>query len=627
MIEYDNGSQFKILFSHILSGSVFPAALPIGILSGGIGLCLALLRKFDSQLFEGQDDYLFNPFAMTTNCSVIGYLLVVRTNMALSRWMEGISDIQTMLSKWGDAYNSLTAMFAGRDEKPNTTEADLERVMLFRTRIAHWFSLMSCMAFATLRGSEVISLDDIQIKELLVSSAASSVRDGNREKHSFTSRSTSERLESPSSVMSAGRGRASTMIDQSHLEDSLANKKREMQAEQLRELDLFVLANPSSEELELIEMASDKVNVICLWIIQGIIEEVRYGTLDIPAPIATRVFQELSTGMLGFNQAHKVAMVPFPFPFAQMVSLLLMMLYLCLPFYVDNFTQNVWLTPVICFVVPFCYCGLNNIAIELEEPFGTDANDVDIADRHRDFLWSLVDTLRQPTRPPVAENHSLERKIRDRVSRGLPGVKARLSGNNASEGFASLGAHCVSLADVAVNPLPFVREGSRDSDVPGSQTSRLTPDPIPAAEGISSSSAAGDGTSIGFGPICVLHQSAQSTPRILGDEDKMSTGSLGSRERERDRLAGGQGGDSAPSCVGDLLSVIACAPACAPQVCVQQGSGACTNFECDGNAVSLLGLTAVVPSIAPVCSFPATAQHVAANDCDLPTREGFTDSL
>lgn len=620
MIEYDNGSQFRILFSHILNGSVFPAALPIGILSGSIGLCLALWRKFGAQLFEGQDDYLYNPFAMTTNCSVIGYLLVVRTNMALSRWMEGISDIQTMLSKWGDAYNSLTAMLAGRDEKPNTKEADLERVMLFRTRIAHWFSLMSCMAFATLRGSEVISLDDIQIKELLVGSAA--VRDGKREKHSFTSRSNSERLESPGSVGSATRGRASAMIDQSHLEDSLANKKREMQMEQLRELDLFVLANPSSEELELIEMASDKVNVICLWIIQGIIEEVRYGTLDIPAPIATRVFQELSTGMLGFNQAHKVAMVPFPFPFAQMVSLLLMMLYLCLPFYVDNFTQNVWLTPVICFVVPFCYCGLNHIAIELEEPFGTDANDVDIADRHRDFLWSLVDTLRQPTRPPQTGNNSLERKIRDRVSRGLPEVKARLSGGYASEASASLGIHCVSLTDVAVDPLPLAREASKDSEVPGSHTSRLTPDPIPAAEGISSSSAAGDGTSSGFGPICVLHQSAQSTPRILGDEDKLSTGSL-EHGSDRDHSAGDSGGDSAPSCVGDLLSVIACAQ----QVCVQQGSGACTNFECDGNPVSVLGVTAVAPSIATVCSSAATAPHVAANDSDLPIREGFTDSL
>merc|ERR1719389_963682 len=104
---------------------------------------------------------------------------------------------------------------------------------------------------------------------------------------------------------------------------------------EMDQMELWVLASPSPEEIRRLELASDKVNCVCLWIVQGIICEIRAGRLDAPAPIVTRVFQELSTGMLGFNQAHKVAMVPFPFPFAQMVSLLLLVLYCMLPFYLD----------------------------------------------------------------------------------------------------------------------------------------------------------------------------------------------------------------------------------------------------------------------------------------------------
>merc|ERR1711908_216199 len=133
-------------------------------------------------------------------------------------------------------------------------------------------------------------------------------------------------------------------------------------------------------------MSVDKVNVVGLWIIQGIITEIRSKILDVPPPIVTRVFQEISNGMLGFNQAHKVALVPFPFPLAQMVSLLLVILYLTLPLYLDAFTKNVVITPILSALIPMCYCGLNRIAIELEEPFGTDDNDVDIEVRHMEFV-------------------------------------------------------------------------------------------------------------------------------------------------------------------------------------------------------------------------------------------------
>jgi len=133
--------------------------------------------------------------------------------------------------------------------------------------------------------------------------------------------------------------------------------------------------------------------------------------VDTPPPITTRIFGELTDGMLGFQQALKVAQVPFPFPFAQAVGMALLMLYMLLPFYIDMFTKQVVLTPIIAFVLPMVYCGMNAIAVELEEPFGTDLNDVDIDERHEAFICWMVDVLSLPVEPPVSPDNRMERDV------------------------------------------------------------------------------------------------------------------------------------------------------------------------------------------------------------------------
>lgn len=472
MILYDNSSQFRILLT--LTGSVIPQSIPVGVLSGVIGLCLGILRwmgKTEEWLLV--EDYIKDPFAIQTMAMIIGYLLVVRTNMALNRWMDGISDVQTMLSKWADAFTSLNGFFAGK-----TDSESRHRVMMFRVRVAHWFSLMSCLAFATLRCGSLTSLRDVPIRELITESDAFNLRGPSK---SFAaSRSNSNLGSTRGSVQSTAmpnslqkglsgllggeaepglnkqssfgseasnkrlsfRGNAVPLNKSGSRSSALADMTKPrrtgiMDTEGLRSMELYVLSTPTAEEVHRLNVATDKVNTVCLWIIQSIMLEVRAKTLDAPAPIVTRAFQELSNGMLGFKQAHKIALVPFAFPFAQLVSILLVMLYVVLPFYVDSFTKNIIATPIISFLIPMCYCGLNCIAIELEEPFGTDWNDVDLDVRHEGFLWLLVDVLRAPSAPPNMEidgsssasggeqSRRLEEKIRRNVSRGLSEVCQR----------------------------------------------------------------------------------------------------------------------------------------------------------------------------------------------------------
>merc|ERR1719379_3165633 len=50
-----------------------------------------------------------HPFAVQIFALILGYVIVFRTNMALSRYRDGMANMQLMTSKWSDAYMQLKA--------------------------------------------------------------------------------------------------------------------------------------------------------------------------------------------------------------------------------------------------------------------------------------------------------------------------------------------------------------------------------------------------------------------------------------------------------------------------------------------------------------------------------------
>mmetsp|Transcript_27773 Transcript_27773/g.44142 ORF Transcript_27773/g.44142 Transcript_27773/m.44142 type:complete len:524 (+) Transcript_27773:151-1722(+) len=423
MIQYNNESVLTVIFN--LQGSVLPQCVPVGLLTFSIGLALALIRELDEDkqsYFSKEPRWIEDPYPVQVISIVLCFVLIMRTNMALDRWMGGISDVQLMLSKWGDAFDALNAFFSGK----TGSHEELQEILMFRIRVAHWFSLMSCVAFATLRNKGCgIILEEVPIKELFAviddpqdQTAKSFVVSRKRDRRSKSSNQS--RISTVSNISKASTkdrpgdrpGKAMARPRKSAESSSISiGKFRSSDGALMDHLDLMVLSVPSTEEVALLEVANDKPNLICLWIIQGVIIMIRKKLLDIPPPIVSRVFQELSNGMLGFNQAYKVALVPFPFPFAQLMSVLLCAVYILMPFYIDLFTQNPYVTPIISFFLPTVYCALNNISVELEEPFGVDQNDVDIEIKHEDFLWLLVDVLRAPKGCPSDATYELEKDI------------------------------------------------------------------------------------------------------------------------------------------------------------------------------------------------------------------------
>jgi hypothetical protein len=90
----------------------------------------------------------------------------------------------------------------------------------------------------------------------------------------------------------------------------------------------------------------------------------------------------------------KVADVPFPFPYGQMQALLVILFSCFLPVWVAIFTQSFIAGPIISFMLFLSFWCVNEVAKDLENPFGQDINDIPLFDFHKRFCVSMAETHR-----------------------------------------------------------------------------------------------------------------------------------------------------------------------------------------------------------------------------------------
>merc|ERR1739848_16177 len=89
----------------------------------------------------------------------------------------------------------------------------------------------------------------------------------------------------------------------------------------MRELGkLGVYGKVSDEETKRLHGATDKVAIVLMWMEEAVSRAQVQGVLLIAPPIMGRVYNELGAGLEGFNAAFRVALVPFPFCFSQMIG-------------------------------------------------------------------------------------------------------------------------------------------------------------------------------------------------------------------------------------------------------------------------------------------------------------------
>lgn len=149
-------------------------------------------------------------------------------------------------------------------------------------------------------------------------------------------------------------------------------------------------ADPSCLEAFENDKITDKCNLAFVWVQDIITKRHTSGGLDIPSPIISRIFQELSTGMLAFNNALKIHDTPFPFPYVQLISVCLLILTLTSGFVMHIYVQNLFWSMLFTAIAVGGYHAINEVAVELEDPFGDDANDLPMDEYQRSFNARLL---------------------------------------------------------------------------------------------------------------------------------------------------------------------------------------------------------------------------------------------
>lgn len=132
-----------------------------------------------------------------------------------------------------------------------------------------------------------------------------------------------------------------------------------------------------NQSLEALRDSDTKVELIFQWIQQYIVDSIKSGILTIPPPILARTIGQLSNGMMSFHDALTISVVPFPFPYAQTCDFLLCLHWICSPFIVSYYVNHIFWASCFSFIQVFTLWVLNFIGVELENPFGSDPNDID----------------------------------------------------------------------------------------------------------------------------------------------------------------------------------------------------------------------------------------------------------
>jgi hypothetical protein len=120
----------------------------------------------------------------------------------------------------------------------------------------------------------------------------------------------------------------------------------------------------------------NRVEVIIHMIQTLIVHKQQEGIIKIPPPILSRVFQTISRGQVNLANCSKITHTLFPFPYAQMISLLLVCFSIFTPLVMSSLSDS----EVAAFFLTMIPVGgafaVNLIAREIELPFGDDANDL-----------------------------------------------------------------------------------------------------------------------------------------------------------------------------------------------------------------------------------------------------------
>lgn len=389
MLLYDNRSRLRLLLQ--LYGSIYQSSWRFFLFIIVYTVGLLMLRQYWPEYLPKVD----HPYAAQSFATLIGFSVCFRTNIAWCRYWEACQEVTQMYSKWTDAKMQLQGFI--NSSRLTAKGENLRKLDWYDFEISHLFSVLSAVSVerltrGDLRRMEMRTEKGVAWSEQVVFRERLRTKDltGYRALipmhiHRFDNMRGPSRLTSRLSVIQQEEPKRKW--------NSMKTTPTEMSM-QLRELKaqwevrVSVIGDLSKEEYLLVGRAKDRVGLVLLWLNELVTN--LQPLLLVPPPILSRVYQELSNGGLGYSQAEKLSDIPFPFIFAQLLTVSVTFMSIVTPLAFTVVTGGSWITPVMASGAVLSFWCLNEIAKELENPFGSDLDDLPLLDCHERF----VDLLR-----------------------------------------------------------------------------------------------------------------------------------------------------------------------------------------------------------------------------------------
>jgi len=384
MIVYDPGKWGGFHKLIQLNGSVLPSILPQCIVS----TLLVIWVHYQDLIYFPRSPYAHQIFTFG-----LSFLVIMRTNLSYSRYWEGISELVAMHSKWTDAVSQIIAF----DELSSGPPASAGEK--FRLHIVHIMTLMSATIVLKFQEGGLGEAPDhiVPFEAMgLEPPKSSASTKGSPPTGKFTQVLPGAEPDSPtdSPAKSDGKTRKAGKPTKVAKVEPVPPPPQKA-ANEGDDEPLPVVGGISNTEIKALIDADCEgcaVHFLMQKVVRLVSRRHKNGGLAAPPPIVSRVFQELSNGFLHFQSANKVATIPFPFPYAQIVQFQLLAFVLSCPFVVVAFVDELGFQMFFTFLAVFTFSSLNAVAAQLEDPFGHDANDLPLRQLHTHFvstLWQL----------------------------------------------------------------------------------------------------------------------------------------------------------------------------------------------------------------------------------------------
>jgi len=161
----------------------------------------------------------------------------------------------------------------------------------------------------------------------------------------------------------------------------------------IKNYELIDMQDFDPKSMEYLIECPDRCEVCLQWIQRLIGEASDSETIKVAPPILSRVYNQLGNGIVNLRNARKITDFPIPFPLAQMITLMLLTRWVSTAFICAASVENSFWACRLTFIVTFSFWSIHYIAVELEQPFGDDANDLPLHDMQIEMNASLIALL------------------------------------------------------------------------------------------------------------------------------------------------------------------------------------------------------------------------------------------